>query len=506
MNIGYLLTRSARYYGDRPAFVFDKAKISYRQLHRRVNRLANGLLELGLKKGDRVGLLFNNCLEYLESYLALYEAGLVWVRLNSRLSVKELKRMVEDSGARVLIRGKEFESQTASFKNSLQTVIHVGPGPNVVYEDFVMRAKATEPTVDVTLDDLSDIWYTSGTTGEAKGIMLTHRNILTCTQLLLSEVYPITSQSRFLTPGALSHAASVRILPFIIRGATCYLHQHFDPGRIFSQIEQDRISDLATVPTMLIALLDAPERTNFNLSSLERITYAGSPLTVERIKEALEVFGMVLDQSFGQAESIITITHLPREEHDWMGDSDRERRLSSVGREYPGVRVLVVDENDQVLPAGQIGEVVTRSDLVMKGYWNRPELNAEVLRNGWLHTGDMGYQDAAGYLFLVDRKHDMIITGGLNLYPREVEEVLAAHSAVAQVCVFSRKDAYWGEAVTAAVVTRPGRKVGEAEIKAFAKQHLAHYKCPKKVVFMSELPQNSYGKVLRKVLRERQDI
>ena len=252
---------------------------------------------------------------------------------------------------------------------------------------------------------------------------------------------------------------------------------------------------------MLIALMDTPERTETDLSSLKRITYAGSPLTVERIKEAIEIFGLVLDQSYGQAESIITITHLPRNEHAWKVDPDRERRLASVGREYPGVRVWVVDENDKILPPGQIGEVVTRSDLVMKGYWNSSSLTAEIMRNGWLHTGDLGYLDDGGYLFLVDRKHDMIITGGFNVYPREVEEVLSAHPAVAQICVFGRKDDFWGQVVTAAVVIRPGQMLSEAEMKEFAKENLASYKCPKQIVFLDELPKNQYGKVVRQELK-----
>lgn len=501
MNAGYLLTRSAHYFGNRQAFVIDDSSATYRQLNQRVNRLANGLLSLGLQKGDRVALLFNNCMEYLESYLALYKSGLVWVRLNPRLSTKELKRMIQDSGAKVLIRGPEFEKQAETIAENLMRVIQVGKGQGLEYEDFLGRGALTEPDVLVTPEDLSDIWYTSGTTGDPKGIMLTHRNIITCTQLLLSDVYSISAEDKFLTSGALSHAASVRILPFIIRGATCYLHKQFNAARIFSEIKYNGITDLATVPTMLIALMDAPERTESDLSSLKRITYAGSPLTVERIKEAIEIFGLVLDQSYGQAESIITITHLPRNEHAWTDDPDRERRLASVGREYPGVRVWVVDENDQILPSGQIGEVVTRSDLVMKGYWNSSSLTAEVMRNGWLHTGDLGCLDEGGYLFLVDRKHDMIITGGFNVYPREVEEVLSAHPAVAQVCVFGRKDAFWGEIVTAAVVTRTGQKLNETEMQGFAKENLAGYKCPKKIVFLDELPKNQYGKVVRQELK-----
>jgi acyl-CoA synthetase (AMP-forming)/AMP-acid ligase II len=356
--------------------------------------------------------------------------------------------------------------------------------------------------VEVHAEDLSDLWYTSGTTGAPKGIMITHRNILTCTQLLLCDVYDITLEDKLLTVGALSHAGSVRVLPFMVRGAANYLHTHFDVGKTLGEIQESRITDLSTVPTMLISLMDSPDRSRYNLSSLKRITYAGAPMPAERIKEAVRLFGPVLDQSYGQAESIITITHLPRHEHILNGDPKREQRLISAGREYPGVRVQVVDDQDRFLPPGEIGEVVTRSDLVMKGYWNQPDKTAEALRGGWLHTGDIGYLDEEGYLFLIDRKHDKIITGGLNVYPREVEEILATHTAVAQVIAFGLEDPYWGEVVTAAVIPRKGVPVSVDELLNFSKENLSSYKRPKKIFLVEDFPKNLFGKVVRKDLKK----
>jgi long-chain acyl-CoA synthetase len=332
--------------------------------------------------------------------------------------------------------------------------------------------------------------------------MLTHRNIMACTQFLLSDVYDITSKDQFLTAGALSHAGSVRVLPFVIRGAACHLHRHFDPLKILQETEALKITDWAVVPTMLIAIMDHPEFSRFNLSSLKRITYAGSPLPVERIKEAVEKFGPILDQSYGQAESIITITHQPREEHKVNGDPTCEKRLASAGREYPGVQIRIVGDNDNILGPGEIGEVVTRSDLVMRGYWNQPDKTEEALKGGWLHTGDIGYMDEEGYLYLVDRKHDKIITGGLNVFPREVEEVISTHPAVAQVAVFGVEDPFWGEAVTAAVVLRKGAEAGADELMAFCKDRLAGYKRPKKFHRLEDLPKNLYGKVMRKDLKK----
>jgi len=502
MNVGYLITRSSAYFPDRIAFVIDGQSISYRELNQRINRLANSLLGLGLKKGDRVGLLFHNSLAYLESYLALYKAGLIWVRLNARLHPSEIKGMLEDSGALVLIHGHEFAETVEKVSPEVRWIIRKGEGSGMDYDDFLEKGSNQEPKVDVALDDLSDLWYTSGTTGAPKGIMLTHRNILTCTQFLLCDVYDITKEDKLLTVGALSHAGSVRILPFIIRGATNYLHSHFDPVKAFKEIETSKITDFSTVPTILIGLMDHSERPRFNLSSLKRITYAGSPMAVERIKEALKMFGPTLDQSYGQAESIITITHLPRHEHILNRDPVRERRLASAGREYPGVQVKVVDDHDHPLHPGETGEVVTRSDLVMRGYWNQPDKTEEAIRGGWLHTGDIGYMDEDGYLYLVDRQHDKIITGGLNVYPREVEELLSTHPAVAQVAVFGVEDPLWGEAITAAVVKREGSQVTMEELIQYCKDRLAGYKRPKKIFLVDDLPKNLYGKVLRKELKK----
>ncbi len=502
MNAGYLITRSAHFFPERAAFVIDGQPIRYLDLNRRINKLANALLSLGLKKGDRVGLLFHNSLAYLESYFALYKSGLIWVRLNARLHPSEIHGMIEDSGAQVLIHGPEFAESVEKMGPPVRWIIQKGKGPKIDYDGFLEKGSEKEPEIEVFLDDLSDLWYTSGTTGAPKGIMITHRNILTCTQLLLCDVYDINREDKLLTVGALSHAGSVRILPFIIRGATNYLHSRFDPVITLQEIQESKITDLSTVPTILIGLTDHPERPQYNLSSLKRITYAGAPMAVERIKEAVTLFGPVLDQSYGQAESIITITHLPREEHILNGDPDRERRLASTGREYPGVQVRIVDEQDRVLGPGETGEVVTRSDLVMRGYWRQPAKTEEALRGGWLHTGDMGYMDEAGYLFLIDRKHDKIITGGLNVYPREVEEILAAHPGVAQVIAFGQDDPYWGEVVMAAVIPRKGISVSAEALMDFSKERLSSYKRPKKIFLVEEFPKNLYGKVLRKDLKK----
>ena len=506
MNVGYMLTRSAKAFPDKEALVVDGRRLTYSELNERVNRLANALLAQGLKKGDRVGLLFFNSLGYLESFLALYKAGLVWVRLNYRLGVSELGNMMADSQATALIHGPEFAGTADEICQAVPEVnlrISQAPGVGLPYEETLAAGDPGEPPVEVGEEDISDIWYTSGTTGEPKGIMITHRNIITCVQYLLSDVYWITEEDKLLTVGALSHAGSVRVLPFMLRGGLNVLHGKFDPLTIFETVEQEGITDISTVPTMLFALMDHPERANHDLSSLKTITYAGAPTPVERIKEAVKIFGPILDQSFGQAESIITITHLPKHEHIIEDHPEREKRLASVGREYPGVEINVVDDQGKECPPGEIGEIITRSDLVMKGYWNRPKQTVEALKDGWLYTGDLGYLDENGYLFLLDRKHGKIISGGLNVYPREVEEVLAQHPAIAEACVFGVSDPKWGEAVTAAVTLREGHEAAAEELVKFCKERIASYKTPKKVHILKSLPKNAYGKILQRELKAR---
>jgi len=506
MNVGHILTRTAKNFPEREGLIIGGQRLTFKEIDERVNQLANSLLSKGLQKGDGVGLLFYNSLAYFESYLALYKAGLVWVRLNYRLSTSELVNMMRDSQASAIMHGPEFEKVGDEICNSISAVklrIHQGEGPGLGYEDFLSSGNKEEPSVEVNEEDLSDIWYTSGTTGEPKGIMITHGNILTCVQFLLSDVYWITEEDKLLTVGALSHAGSVRVLPFVLRGALNVLHKSFDPLEIFKTIEREKITDISTVPTMLLSLMDHPERRNYDLSSLKTITYAGAPTPVERIKEAVEIFGPILDQSFGQAESIITITHLPKHEHIISDDPELEKRLASVGREYPGVQIKVVNEEGKGCAPGEIGEVITKSDLVMRGYWNRPEQTAEALKNGWLYTGDLGYQDEKGYLYLMDRKHGRIITGGLNVYPREVEEVLAQHKSVAEVCVFGVPDPKWGEAVTAAVTLRPGTDASEQGLIEFCKGKVASYKAPKNLHILDSLPKTAYGKILQRELKRR---
>lgn len=503
LNAGYILTRSSKWFPHRYALFAGDRRLTYAQLNQDVNALANALLGLGLKKGDRVALLFHNSIAYVEFYLALYKAGLVWVRLNPRLSAREIASIIVDCQAKAFVFGRGMERLTEEVVASLPfspVCIDETGRRGIAYQAMLEQGPRREPDVDLNMDDISDLWYTSGTTGEPKGVVITHRNIVTCVQLLLGEVYHITPRHRLLTSGALSHAGSVRMLAFWLRGATNIVLPKFDPEEIFRITEREGVTDISTVPTMLIALMDEPSRTRYDLSSIDTITYAGAPMPVSRIKEALGIFGQVLSQSYGQAESIITITHLAKHEHVLDG-GEKEGRLASVGREYPGVVVKIVNDGKECGP-GETGEVVTRSDLVMKGYWNKPEKTAETIRDGWLYTGDIGYKDEAGYLYLVDRANDKIISGGLNVYPREVEEVLAAHPAVAEVAVFGTAHPRWGEAISAAVVPRENMAVSADQLQAFCNGKLGRYKIPKRIFFCEKLPKNPYGKVLRRSLKE----
>jgi len=277
----------------------------------------------------------------------------------------------------------------------------------------------------------------------------------------------------------------------------------FDPPKIFEAIQRYRATTLFLVPTMINVLLASPDRTRYDLSSLHTIFYGGAPMYVEQLQSAVSAFGPIFVQLFGQGEAPMACTSLPKEEHLAGDDPVKLKRLASAGRETTAVRVRVVNDEDREVPAGQMGEIVVRGDLVMKGYWRKPEATADTLRGGWLHTGDIGYLDSDGYLYITDRKKDMIISGGSNIYPREIEEVICRHPAVFEVAVIGIPDEKWGETVKALVVPREGMRATEAEIIEHCKRHMASYKKPQSVEFLPALPKNAYGKVLKRELRDR---
>jgi acyl-CoA synthetase (AMP-forming)/AMP-acid ligase II len=347
---------------------------------------------------------------------------------------------------------------------------------------------------------LAWLFYTSGTTGRPKGAMLTHRNLLLMTLNVCTDIYPFGHDDIGLHAAPLTHGSGLYSLPMIAKGGTNVILDapRFEPEAVFASIEKHKITVLPFMaPTMVKRLIDSETHTKYDLKSMRCIIYGGAPMYVEDLVAGLKAFGPVFAQIYGLGECPMTITGLSREEHDL----NRPELLASAGKARLGVQVLIQDTDGNEVPRGSIGEIAVRSDIVMKGYWRNSEATNDTIVNGWMRTGDVGYMDEQGYLYILDRTKDMIISGGNNIYPREVEEVLLRHPAVQEACVFSVPDREWGEAVKAVVVLRPGNTAAEEELIDFCRNHLASYKKPRSIDFVAELPKNAYGKVLKRELR-----
>jgi long-chain acyl-CoA synthetase len=510
MNAGYFLTRAAERYPGRPAWIDASRVVSFGQAADRVGRLARALGSLGGQPGDRVGLLMPNCPEGLEAILGPIQAGMAAVPMNIRLHPDEHAYMLNDSGSFALIAGAELRSHVDRMRERLETVKHIifagpGEGEGLSYEGLLDSQTSSVADPAIEADDLAWIFYTSGTTGHPKGAMLTHRVLITMAEQFLLDIDPAIPSDVLLHAAPITHGSGLALFHHLARGSASAFPavRSFDPVGIFEAIERHRATTMFLVPTMINMLLGRPERSRYDLSSLKTIFYGGGPMYVEQLTEALREFGPIFVQIFGQGEAPMTCTSLPKDEHVAGDDPVKLRRLGSAGRATTAVQVRIVDETDQPVPPDTMGEIVVRGDLVMKGYWNKPEASVETLRGGWLHTGDIGALDQDGYLYITDRKKDMIISGGSNIYPREIEEVICQHPAVFEVSVIGVPDDKWGEAAKALVVVRPGESAREAEIIEHCKRHLASYKKPQSVEFLPALPKNAYGKVLKRELRDR---
>ena len=518
MNLGYLLSRSADAHPSHPAIIFGSRVLTYRELNERVNRLASAFADLGLHPGDRVAIFSPNRPEILETLLAAWKAGLAAVPVNFRLHRNEVLYILNHSEARLLVYAGVYQQDIELIAPKLSATrilvcldgVLPGAPPRrefngfeaFSYEELVRRGTGAERVAPVDGDDLAWLFYTSGTTGRPKGAMLTHRILLMMTMNACADVYPFSHEDIALHVAPLTHGSGLYTLPLIAKGSTNIILDtpRFDPETVFALIQEHRVTVLPFLaPTMVKRLVESDARERYNLRSLRCIVYGGAPMYVEDLLAALRAFGPILAQIYGQGECPMTITGLAREEHD----PAYPERLASAGTARTGVEIRVQDERGNVLGRGEVGEIAVRSDLVMKGYWRDPEATAKTIVDGWLKTGDVGYLDENGYLYILDRTKDLIISGGNNIYPREVEEVLLRHPAVQEACVFGVPDPEWGEAVKAVVVLKPGCTATEEELISFCRDHLASYKKPRSVDFVEELPKNAYGKVLKRELRNR---
>jgi long-chain acyl-CoA synthetase len=495
LNIAAWLSRAGLSHPGAPAVAHGaRVVLDYGALANRAARLAGALRALGLAPGDRVAIAAKNCVEYVELMFGIWHGGFAAVPANAKLHGKELGYILEHSGARVCFASAGLDEELAPYAPaSLEQLIVVG---SAAYETLL-----TAEAIDIVPRDGSDLcwlFYTSGTTGRPKGAMLTHRVLAQASFAYLTEVNPLTPGSAILHAAPMSHGSGLYVTPHIARMGLNVVPESgsFEPDEIFRLFGAFPPMSMFAAPTMVKRLVDSPA--HCDPESIRTIVWGGAPMYVEDTLKALDRFGPRFAQIYGQGESPMTITTLSRED---IADRTHPRwldRLGSAGKPYACLDVMIADGNDNPLPVGETGEILCRGDVVMPGYWNNPEATASTMRGGWLHTGDVGAFDAEGYLTLKDRSKDMIISGGSNIYPREVEEVLLRHANVREVSVIGRPHPEWGEVVVAYVVGG----VKPAELDALCLDAIARFKRPKDYVFVDALPKNNYGKILKTELRE----
>jgi long-chain acyl-CoA synthetase len=496
MNLALWLERAGRAAPGAPAVALGaKVVQDYAALALRAARIAGALRGMGMSPGDRTALIAKNHEDYVAILFGIWHAGLVAVPANAKLHGAELAYILEHSGARACIASAGLDADIAKHApKSLERLIALGG------DEYSCIARTDAIAVEPRRpDDLAWLFYTSGTTGKPKGAMLTHGNLAWASHAYLSDVDPAAPGDAILHAAPMSHGSGVYILPHIARLGVNVVPESgsFEPEEIFRLFRAFPNVSMFAAPTMIKRLVDSTA--GCDPANIRTLIWGGAPMYVEDVKKALDRFGPRLAQIYGQGESPMTITTLSKQEIADRAHPRWGERIGSAGRAYACVEVRVADADDKPLPAGEIGEILCRGEVVTPGYWRNPDATAAALRNGWLHTGDVGVFDEDGFLTLKDRSKDLIISGGSNIYPREVEEVLLEHKQVREVSVIGRPDREWGEVVVAYVV-------GEAkaeELDALCLSRIARFKRPKHYVFVDSLPKNNYGKILKTELRQR---
>ena len=504
MNLAVWVERHGRLRPDEPALAEgERVHASWAEFAARTASAASGLREsFGLSPGDRVAIVMRNRPEYLEAQFAIWHAGLVAVPVNARLHRDEIAYILEHSQTAVVVTDAEHAADVESLVGTVASLKDVVVAPGDRWDR--LTASSPSPLVDRQPTDPAWLFYTSGTTGQPKGATLTHRNLLMATLSYFADIDPVMAQDSILHAGPLSHGSGLYGLPHVARGAVSVIPQSggVDGAEIAALIQRWPGISFFAAPTMVKRLGGDSAIAAADLSNLKTIIYGGAPMYLADLEAALAVFGPRLAQIYGQGETPMTITALSKADHADRTHPRWQDHMQSVGTPRTDVEVRIVDPTDSEVPIGQIGEIVVRGDVVMAGYWQQPEATADALRGGWLHTGDVGSFDADGYLTLRDRSKDLIISGGMNIYPREVEEALLVHPGVRAVSVIGRPDPEWGESVVAFVVADGGALPSTDDLDRTCLDRIARYKRPKEYRFVESLPTNNYGKVVKRELRD----
>ncbi|GAC1587971.1 MAG: long-chain fatty acid--CoA ligase [Candidatus Velthaea sp.] len=505
MTVGEWLHRSAVWHPEKEALVDGARRLTYAALNERANRQANGLLAAGLRKGDRVAIIMNNTLEAVECIAAAAKGGFVHVPINFRFSAEEITDVLRDCGSRAIIIDREYADRVRQDQcPELERVFVVEPGtPDSAFERWLAEQSPAEPAVDVTADDNLLIIYTSGATGTPKGVLMAHRQSVAHGPNAMF-TYQIEASSRLLLvyPHNSIASANMFYFPAWMLGATVVLTdvRRFSGERWLQLIEAERITHSHCVPTMLFRVLESPQLGKHDVSTLAVLGYGSAPMPFDRVKRLSEIFGDIMLHGYGLTEcSSLVAVHGPQDHA--RAFHAKSERLRSCGRPTFTCQVRIVDDAGNDAAPGELGELIVRSPHVMSGYWNDPVRTAAAIQDGWLRSGDLATVDADGYLYIVDRKKDLIISGGANIASREVEDVLYCHPAVREAAVIGVPSEEWGERVRAFVSVQAGCTVTPEELIAFSREHIAHYKCPDAIDILPDLPKNPLGKILKSELR-----
>jgi len=495
-----MVRRGAERYSSTTAVLFADSHLTYREVDDAANRFANALIARGLTKGDQVALLVGNGLWSVSLDFACLKAGLVRVPLNARLSLPELERMLGETEARWLIHAPAFHDVALALCERATGLVGMGlGGPGVGGGDLLVdaaSASADDPHVELAAEDPMLLLYTSGTTGTLKAVIHTQGSYGAIATNILTNLVAPRRDSVMLHAASLIHASGTFVLPYWLRGGATAILERFEPQEFLAAITRYRVTEINLVPTMIAMLFATDAADRADVSTLRTVIYGASPMPRPVLARAIDAWGPIFTQYYGQTEAPLCISVLDRDDH--LDDT----LWGSCGFPSVDAEVRLVAEDGRVTSAGEIGEIQVRAPFVMAAYYRADELNAEMMVDGWLRTRDMARFDERGYLYLVDRRSDMIVSGGYNVYPREVEDALMEHPAVAECAVVAAPDPVWVEAVVAFVALKPTTTASESELRDWVRQRLAGYKVPQRVTFVAEIPKSAVGKVLRRALRD----